>query len=99
MKDYLKQGMLHNINGYYTNTFIFFGEGDTLKANMAEVKRIFESVGIPYIVENENYKEIWWASLPGLFRANCTMPIQGTVGLQNFLLQGKGEAYVQVGQV
>lgn len=43
------------------------------------------SVSPIYIVEDYNAKDLWWGSLPGLFRAATTPPICGFQALEELL--------------
>lgn len=87
VKDSIQKDLLHTLNGYYSNTFIFFGADENqLNRNLLHATAIFESIGLPYVIEAKKYKDVWWGSLPGLFRANVMPPIQGVSNFGDFLL-------------
>lgn len=86
VKDCIKETLLRDTNGFYMNSFIFFHEDENLlNHNIKYIQQIIEMMGLPYIIENKNYKDVWWGSIPGIFRANITPPIQGLKDLYSFL--------------
>lgn len=83
VKDAIKKGLLFELNGYYTNSlFLFENDEDKLDISISNTKKILETIQVPYIEETKNYKDVWYGSLPGIFRANLVPPIQGTSVVQ-----------------
>ena len=73
------------MNGYYNNQTIALvsEEGYTRVETYLEV--LLGDLGVPYIIEDYNAKDLWWGSLPGLFRAATTPPICGFQTLEELL--------------
>lgn len=65
----IETGQLH---GLAHECFIFLtSEADTLDNYIKELMDILE---LPYVLESFNLKDVWWGSLPGMFRANLNPP-------------------------
>ncbi len=60
--------------GYLQNSFVFFVEENEDERKEA-LLQVFEKRKTIYCVEDYNFKDAWWGTLPGLFRANLTPPI------------------------
>jgi len=78
VKNFLQENILGEFNGFYTNNLIFshVDENELLKI-LNDVDSNFKRMGVPHIVETNNSKDIWWGSIPGIFRANLNPPIVG----------------------
>jgi len=57
----------------------------------AYLEKLLGTLGIPYIVEDYNAKDLWWGSLPGLFRAGLVPPLCGFSSLEELLAMEKSE--------
>ena len=78
IRNTIREDVLKELNGYFSNTFIFFNDNaDTLDEITEAAIRVFRSMSIPYIVERKNYKTAWWSSIPGIFRAKEHYTISG----------------------
>lgn len=77
-RENIKKYMLKDINGFFSNVFVFFSESENELDRITE-KAIdtFVDMGISYIVERRNYKAVWWSTLPGMFRAKEHYTISG----------------------
>lgn len=64
------QGEFH---GLATENLIFVTDRDDEKLS-DYIFRVMGILEIPYINERFNLKDVWWGSLPGLFRANINPP-------------------------
>ena len=49
---------------------------------------LLDSMELPYLVENYHQKNVWWGSLPGMFRSNIVPPILGFDSLDELLAHG-----------
>ena len=75
IKELLLQNLIKKINGYYSGTLFILAEDynaclDTISAKLNELR-------LPYRIEDYNLRDVFWGSLPGIFRANITPPIMG----------------------
>ena len=84
IRENIRKYMLKDLNGFFSNTFIFFHENeDELDKISSQALEVFRDMGIPYIVERRNYKVCWWSTLPGMFRAKEHFTISGC-SMENF---------------
>lgn len=78
IRNTIREDVLKELNGYFSNTFIFFNDNaDTLDEITEAAISVFRKMSIPYIVERKNYKTAWWSSIPGMFRAKEHYTISG----------------------
>lgn len=98
LKKVIMADILSNLNGYYSASFIFLIDEGEYDEMMAYCKDVFNALEIPYLFEAYNLKDVWWGSLPGLFRANITAPITGFSHLDDLLIRqsadGKEQSHV-----
>ena len=76
---------------YANNLFLLTdkGQGKEIERYIRDVLNRLEAL---YIVEDYNRKDVWWGSLPGLFRANLTPPQMSFAGLQELMTHSRKEA-------
>lgn len=86
VKRVLFQHVLNDLSGYYSKTFVFLLDMDTAVRMKKFIKQCGDRLQIPYVIESFNLKDVWWGTLPGLFRANLTPPIIGFNSLESFLM-------------
>jgi hypothetical protein len=91
LKDIITDKLLSNLNGYYSGAFIFLIESDRHEELMEYCQMTLNELEIPYLFEEYNLKDVWWGSLPGMFRANITAPIVGIRHLEDLLAQKEGD--------
>lgn len=78
IRDEINKYTLKDLNGFFSNVFIFFSEKeDELDSITEKAIGTFIDMGISYIVERRDYKNVWWSTLPGMFRAKEHYTISG----------------------
>lgn len=75
IKELLLQDVIKEINGYYTGTLLILT--DNYNDCLRDLKQKLNGLQLPYRVEDYNLRDVFWGSLPGIFRANITPPISG----------------------
>lgn len=85
IKDILTGHALQRVNGYYNNQTIALVSEEGYTRVETYLETLLGDLGVPYIVEDYNAKDLWWGSLPGLFRAATTPPICGFQALEELL--------------
>ena len=84
IREGIRQYMLKELNGFFSNAFVFFSESeDELDRITEKAVNTFAEMGISYIVERRNYKNTWWSTLPGIFRAKEHYTI-GSCSMENY---------------
>ncbi|WP_298595473.1 hypothetical protein [uncultured Mitsuokella sp.] len=81
----INDGILKKLNGYHTESFFLPFEPDRYEEDCARVRTFLDTLKIPYIIEDYNQKDVWWGSIPGMFRSNITPPIIGFDSLGELL--------------
>ncbi|WP_333595637.1 hypothetical protein [Anaerospora hongkongensis] len=72
IRKHLGQGQIF---AYDAKSILFWNQDtDSLEIAIRQAETAMKELGIPCIIENYNLKDIFWGSLPGLFRANLTPP-------------------------
>ncbi|TYZ20188.1 hypothetical protein [Selenomonas ruminis] len=92
VKKLIKAPLLGELTGLYANTLFLLtdkGQGKEMERYIREVLNRLEAL---YIVEDYNRKDVWWGSLPGLFRANLTPPQMSFSGLNELMTHYRKEA-------
>ena len=84
-KRYVLRDIIGNINGYYSGNLLFLPSDKDYEPLKEYVENICIEEKVPYIVEEYNTKDIWWGSLPGIFRANVIPPLVGIESLDDIL--------------
>lgn len=79
--------ILSNLNGYYSASLIFLLPDEIYNEMRDYCKAVLDTLECPYFLENYNLKDVWWGSLPSVFRANITAPICGFMYLDELLVQ------------
>ena len=79
--DKITEGLLAEINGYYSHPLIVCVPMAAERETRGFIDRLFQAARIPYIREEFNAHDVWWGSLPSLFRANIRPPIVGVSSL------------------
>lgn len=74
VKDLILDGVLSNLNGYYSNQFIFLVDNVDLTARKDYVWAAVYNLQLPGIMEEYNLKDVWWGSLPGIPQAYFLNP-------------------------
>ena len=92
VKKLIKAPLLGELTGLYANNLFLLtekGQGKEIERYIRDVLNRLEAL---YIVEDYNRKDVWWGSLPGLFRANLTPPQMSFDGLQELMTHSRKEA-------
>ena len=76
---------MQRLNGYYNNQTVALVSQEDYARTEAYLEKLLGMLGIPYIVEDFNAKDLWWGSLPGLFRAAVVPPICGFRTIEELL--------------
>lgn len=85
LKNFIREGLLGKLNGYHMEAFLIAFREDEHRHKTDGLKALLNQLQLPYIVENYNHKQVWWGSIPGMFRSNIVPPITGFDGLENLL--------------
>ncbi len=85
VKRVLQRHVLNELSGYYAKNFVFLLDQATMPRMKKFIKQCGNQLQIPYVIESFNLKDVWWGTLPGLFRANLTPPIIGFNSIESFL--------------
>jgi len=94
LRETMTANLLSNLNGYYTASLFFLLSDDDYDKIRDYCKEILNTLEIPYFLENYNLKDVWWGSIPGIFRANINAPITGFSSLDELLVQRENEEEV-----
>ena len=92
VKKLIKEPLLGELTGLYANNLFLLtdkGQGKEIERYIRDVLNRLEAL---YIVEDYNRKDVWWGSLPGLFRANLTPPQMSFGGLDELMTHYRKEA-------
>lgn len=89
MKKRILDGLISNLNGYYSETIFVSIAQDIYEEIAFQVTNYLDKSGISYLLESYNAKDIWWGSIAGIFRANITPPITGFNHFEDFLITRK----------
>jgi hypothetical protein len=92
VKKLIKAPLLGELTGLYANNLFLLtdkGQGKEIERYIRDVLNRLEAL---YIVEDYNRKDVWWGSLPGLFRANLTPPQMSFGGLDELMSHYRKEA-------
>ena len=79
--DKITEGLLAEMNGYFSHSLIVCVPKAHERETRGFIDRLFQVSRIPYIREEFNARDVWWGSLPSLFRANIRPPIVGVSSL------------------
>ena len=85
IKELLTEGVLGQLNGYYTNEIILLIPKEEFDTVTAYLHRLMYARALPYAIEDYNAKDLWWGSLPGMFTAGLVPPLCGFAALEDLL--------------
>jgi len=104
----ITDGLMGELNGYYSDSYSLLVPKERDTDIHHYTQNILDILRTSYIMEQYNLKDVWWGSLPGIFRANITPPQMGFSGLGEILYhpepveskneepeKGEGEEVVQ----
>ena len=80
---------MKTLNGYHMDAFFFPFEEEQYPAERDRLTALLDSMELPYLIENYHQKNVWWGSLPGMFRSNIVPPILGFDSLDELLAHGR----------
>ena len=81
----LTADLIGEMNGAYSENYQLLVKASTKAAVEDYVRHMLDLLEVPYVIEDYNRKDVWWGSLPGLFRANAAAPQIGFAGLNELL--------------
>lgn len=81
----ITDGLIGKINGYYSDSYFLLIPKERREDIDRYTRNILDILHISYRMEQYNLKDVWWGSLPGIFRANITPPQTGFSGLGEIL--------------
>ena len=92
----ITEGLLGKLNGYYSDNYFLLVPKERDEDIDRYTRNILDILHVSYTMEQYNLKDMWWGSLPGIFRANITPPQMGFSGLGEILyhpetVEQKGE--------
>lgn len=79
-------GILSPMSGYADEHMIFLLAPDIHEKAVFYLRSRMDALGLPYILENYNAKDVWWGSLAGCFRANIRPILFGFRSFTDFLI-------------
>ena len=85
VRQLLMRDLSGKLNGYYSDSYFLLVPQEREDTIGAYAQNILNLLHIPYTLEDFNRKDIWWGSLPAIFRANITPPQVGFSGLSEIL--------------
>jgi len=91
LRKIMLEDILGNLNGYYSSTFLFLIGEKEYERYRIYCQEVLNTLEIPYLFEQYNLKDVWWGSLPGIFRANINAPIAGFSHLDDLLIRYQEE--------
>ncbi|WP_196592354.1 hypothetical protein [Pectinatus frisingensis] len=86
IKSMVMADLISDINGYYSENFLILLNKDIYYQIQKNCREFLADLKIPYILESYNLKDIWWGSIPGIFRANIVPPLTGFKFLDELLI-------------
>lgn len=87
IKRAILDGLLSDMNGYADEQIIFLLSPEIRGQAIPHIRSRMDALGIPYILETYNLKDVWWGSLAGCFRANIRPILSGFGTFREFLIQ------------
>jgi len=91
IRQLITEGLTGKLNGYYSDSYILLVPRERDADIDHYIHGILDILGISYTMEQYNLKDVWWGSLPGIFRANITPPQMGFSGLGEILYHPEPE--------
>ena len=92
VKKLISAPLLGELTGIYANSLFLLTDKGQTKEIERYVRDVLNRLEALYIVEDYNRKDVWWGSLPGLFRANLTPPQMSFGGLSELMTHYRKEA-------
>lgn len=89
--DKITEGILSDMNGYFSHSLIVCVPQKSRSVVEEDMVYLLQAAQMPYIREEFNARDVWWGSLPSLFRANIRPPIVGVSSLDVLLPHTKME--------
>ena len=74
--------------GMASEMLIFAIEPEKLEVSQEYIRQVLEAVELPYVLEDYNRKQLWWGSLPGMFRAGGRVWPRRIESWEDFLMLG-----------
>ena len=91
LRQLITQDILKKLNGYYMDAFFFLFSEEEYLLPQKQLTELLDNMELPYLIENYHQKNVWWGSLPGMFRSHVVPPIIGFDSLDDLLAhQQKG---------
>lgn len=77
---YIKKGIMDgltdgNFCGCYSEYFIFLFDDNNARNFLVYLTELLKKVQASFRMESFKFKDIWWGSLPGIFRADIQYPV------------------------
>lgn len=92
----INQNILSKLNGYHMEAlFLPFSE-EEYPMQKRKLCHLLDRMQLPYRIENYHQKNVWWGSLPGMFRSNVDPPIIGFQSLDDLLFHIEKEGTANV---
>ncbi|MBR2216056.1 MAG: hypothetical protein IJ849_09890 [Selenomonadaceae bacterium] len=89
VKKLINEGLIGELSGYYTDSYILLVSPEKMKSVAEYIDGLMEIMELPYVIEDYNRKDVWWGSLPGMFRANVMPPLTGFSDLHGLMFHTK----------
>ena len=92
VKKLIEAPLLGKLTGYYANSLFLLTDKGQGREIERYIRELLNHMELLYVVEDYNRKDVWWGSLPGLFRANITPPQMSFNGLEELMTHKRKEA-------
>ena len=92
--DKICDGLLSELNGYFTHALVVSVPISKEHEAGPFIDHLLSAAKIPYVKEDFNARDVWWGSLPSLFRANIRPPIIGVSSVDVLMPHEGGEMFV-----
>ncbi|MBR3721653.1 MAG: hypothetical protein IKN12_02725 [Selenomonadaceae bacterium] len=85
IKNLMLNDIITDLSGYYTDTLILLADKKERELVEKNLSDLLSDLELSFRIEEYNRKDVWWGTLPGVFRANVMPPITGFSGLYDLL--------------
>ena len=89
VKKLIEAPLLGRLTGYYMKSLFLLADKSQEKAIEGYLREVLNRLEQLYIIEDYNRKDVWWGSLPGVFRANIAPPQMSFAGLTELMARRK----------
>lgn len=85
LRDMAMEGLLTALNGYALDAILFLTTEEENKKIISSLEKELQAQGCAYAIEDFHRKEIFWASIPGIYLAYARPPVTQLSSFADFL--------------